>query len=670
MRRSLLLLAFTALIYGGCKCAEPDGVKPPWDPNMGGTDGGSGGPDGGGGGGGRDGGGGPTFDPDAGTTVGVPPGQFQLDGGGLPGTGGENVQTDPEGNIILGGGSTELSFAWIANNDRNTVSKYDTRPFALGDGGVDGGFIMREVGRYHAAIPVDGRPKPDGGIGYPNGLRGNDGHNPSRTAVDLFGDVWVANRAANIQGSVTKIANNKAFCQERNGIPGIQTSEDKNNDGIISTNPADGEMIIPSTDNASANWTDPSKYDECILFSTPVGPPGTGTIKARAMAISEGIEGSAGDVWVGVHNDQSIIKLDPITGQQVPVNSAGQLKIPLAFGPYGAAIDSQQRLWVVSSSLGRARLALINTFTGTVIHDNITPPGTSGAYGVAVDGKDRVWVAGWTAGAKAYRYAHPPGMGSTLGTWTEFDFTQTLSQINTKMKRPRGIAADDQGFVWMSSDVNSANGAASQIIAFNGDTGAVKRFNYPGVGMVDFIDATIPRTNPVHPNETFEAIGVGLDSDGHVLMNNRSGNAVRIHRDTGEIIRTGQQPAGLYTYSDFTGYQLRNFTAPQGTYRQTFQSVECGLDTIWRYVVWDATVPPKTSIQVFVVVANDIPGLDNPVNRKGPFTTSPADLRAAGVPKGRYLRVEFVLKSDDRQNQISPKLKSFDVNYECEIIIQ
>ncbi len=63
-------------------------------------------------------------------------------------------------------------------------------------------------------------------------------------------------------------------------------------------------------------------------------------------------------------------------------------------------------------------------------------------------------------------------------------------------------------------------------------------------------------------------------------------------------------------------------------------------------------------------------GLDNPVNRKGPFTTSPADLRAAGVPKGRYLRVEFVLKSDDRQNQISPKLKSFDVNYECEIIIQ
>jgi hypothetical protein len=672
MRRSLFLLALASLIYGGCQCSDPDGVKPPWDNNSGSTDGG--GRDGGGGGGGRDGGGLP-FDPDAGSTVGVPPGGFRLDGGsggdggtgGLPAPAGENVQLDPEGNIILGGGRTELSFAWIANNDNNTVSKYDTRPFTLSDGGL----ILREVGRYHAAIPIDGRARPDGGVGYPNGLRGNEGHNPSRTAVDLFGDVWVANRAANIQGSVTKIANNKAFCQERNGIPGIQTSEDKNGDGKISTVAADGEMIIPSTDSASAAWADPSKYDECLLFSTPVGPPGTGTIKARAMAISEGIEGSAGDVWVGVHNDQSIIKLDPVTGQQVPVNTAGQLKIPLPFGPYGAAIDSQQRLWVVSSALGKARLALINTFTGTVVHDNISPPGTSGSYGVAVDGKDRVWVAGWTAGPKAFRYTHPAGVGSTLGTWQEFDFSAAVSQIGTKLKRPRGIAADDQGFIWMSSDVNSANGSASQIIAFNGDTGAIKKFNYPGApAPVDFIDATIPRTSPVQPNETFEAIGVGLDTDGHVLMNNRSGNAVRIHRDTGVILRTAQQNAGLYTYSDFTGYQLRNFTAPQGTFRQTFQSNECGVDTIWKYLVWDATVPPKTSIQAFVTVANDLAELTNPALRKGPFTSSPADLRAAGVPKGRYLRVEFVLKSDDRQNQVSPKLKSFDVNYECEIIIQ
>ncbi len=637
MRQYLIIMSFCAAVISGCTCGEPPEVKPPWDNQQPTTDGGSDG----GSNTGTDGG--VTFDPDAGTTIpGRPDGGFPPDAGTGPLTGGDNVQVDPEGNIVLGGGRTELAFAWIANNDQNTVSKYDTR-------------TGKEVGRYHTAIPIDGRPKPDGTIGYPNGLRGNEGNNPSRTAVDLYGDVWVANRAASTQGSVTKIFNSKQFCTDRNRNGTIDTSEDRNNDGAISTNPADREMIFPT------NWDDPNQYDECIAFSTPVGPPGNGTIKARAMAISAGFEGSPGDIWVGVHNENSVVKLDPFTGQQVPVNAAGQMRIVLPFGPYGAAIDSQQRLWVVSSGLTPARLALIDTNTGTLVRGDIVPPNTSGAYGVAVDGQDRVWVAGWSAGAKAFRYTHPRGTGSTLGTWQEFDFTNARSQINTQIRRGRGIAADDQGFIWMSSDLNSNNATAAQLIAFNGDTGAIKRFNYPGVGMVDFIDAT--------DSASAQSIGVGLDTDGHAWVNNRSGNAMRIHRETGEILRTARQGAGLYTYSDFTGYQLRNFTAPLGSFRQTFSS-PCGADTVWRYLTWDAEIPPRTSIQAFVTVSNDQNELTNPLLKKGPFTTSPADLRTAGVPKGTYLRVEFVLRSEDRQSQLSPKLKSFDVNYECEIIIQ
>jgi hypothetical protein len=639
MRQYVFIMAFSAALISGCKCGDPPEVKPPWDGEIV-TDGGR---DGGGGGGNTGTDGGVIFNPDAGTTIpGRPPTGFPGDAGTGALNGGDNVQVDPEGNIVLGGGKTELAFAWIANNDQNTVSKYDTR-------------TGKEVGRYHAAIPIDGRTKPDGTVGYPNNLRGNEGNNPSRTAVDLYGDVWVANRAQTIQGSVTKISNNKAFCVDRNGNGTIDTSEDKNGDGAISTNPAEREMIFPT------NWDDPTQYDECILFSTPVGPPGNGTIKARAMAISAGLEGSAGDIWVGVHNENAAVKLDPITGQQVPVNAAGQMKITIPFGPYGAVIDSQQRLWMVSSGLSPARLALNDTNAGVLIRGDIVPPMPSGNYGITVDGQDRVWVAGWSAGAKAFRYTHPRGVGSTLGSWTEFDFSNAVSQINTKIRRPRGIAADEQGFIWMSSDLTTSNtNAASQLIAFNGDTGAIKRFNYPGVGMVDFIDATDSRTH--------QAIGVGLDTDGHPWVNNRSGNAMRIHRDTGEILRTAQQGSGLYTYSDFTGYQLRNFTAPLGSFRQTFSSPECGTETIWRYVVWDAVVPPNTSIQVFVTVSNDQADLTDTRLRKGPFLTSPADLRAAGVPKGRFLRVEFVLRSDDRQ--LTPKLKSFDVNYECEEILQ
>ncbi len=282
---------------------------------------------------------------DAGTTVGVGPGGFQLDGGGL--SGGSNVSTNPDGHLVLGTANAELPFAWLANNDQSTVSKFDTR-------------TGQEVARYHAVIPVDGRPNPSGGVGNPNGLRGNAGNNPSRMAVDLFGDVWVANRASNTQGSVTKIASTLAGCRERNGVPGIQTSRDSNGDGAISTNPADGEMIVPT------DWADAAQYDECILLSTPLGGSAQGTVKARALAISRGEPGTAGDIWVGLHDTSTLVKLDAVTGEQVAVNGTSQ-SITLPFGPYGAAVDRQQRLWVVSSALSLARLALIDTRTGTLV---------------------------------------------------------------------------------------------------------------------------------------------------------------------------------------------------------------------------------------------------------------------------------------------------------------
>jgi hypothetical protein len=558
---------------------------------------------------------------------------FQLDGGGL--SGGSNVSTNPDGHLVLGTANAELPFAWLANNDQNTVSKFDTR-------------TGQEVARYYAVIPLDGQPNPRGGVGNPTALRGNAGNNPSRTAVDLFGDVWIANRAVNTQGSVTKIASTLAGCRERNGVPGIQTSRDLNGDGAISTNPADGEMVIPT------DWADPAQYDECVLFSTPLGNSTASEVKARALAIARGAPGTAGDIWVGLHNTRTIVKLDPVTGQQVMVNGSSQ-SITLQFGPYGAAVDRQQRLWVVSSSLVPARLALIDALTGTLVRDDIIGPINSGSYGMAVDGQDRVWVAGWTTGAKAFRYAHPPGVGSALGTWTEFDFPNAVSQVNTRLRRPRGITADDQGFVWMTSDLNENNVSSSQLIAFNAETGALKRFNVPGVGMVDFIDAT--STQPL----TREAVGVALDTNNHPWVNNRSGNVTRVHRDTGEVLRTAQQTAGLYTYSDFTGYQLRRFTAANGRYFQRLSG--CGPGTQWRQLIWDALVPAGTGVQAYVTAADQVGDLGDPARRRGPFAAQPVNLTAAGVPGGQYLLVEFMLSSMNQQS--TPVLRSFEVNYLC-----
>jgi hypothetical protein len=595
-------------------------------------DGGMGGGASGGGAGGA--GGGAPFDGGNGTTTTtIGPGGFTLDGGS--GGTGSGVVVNPMGHIVLGVGSLDLGFMWVANNSQGWVSKYDTR-------------TGRETGRYWSTIPKDCANSPagppcTGGAPQPS-LAFGPRHNPSRTAIDRFGNVWIANRAIGVQGSVTKIANDQVDCIDRNGNGSIQTSRDLNNDGTISTNPGDGEMIVPSNPN------DPLQYDECVLFSTPVGATG-GDVAGRAIAISAGIEGTAGDVWVAIYREDRVYKLSTLTGQPVPVNASGQtyVQLPADFNPYGAIVDSRQRLWVVS--IGAARLALIDTGTGMLVDSNIRPtgnppPGNVGcaSYALGIDGRDRVWLPGWSQGARACRYDH------ATGTWASFDFSSARSQNNTAFAMGRGIAVDVQGTVYMSG----YGGSVGQLIRFDAETGAIRRY-----GNADFIDYS--------DAQSAAAIGVGLDSDGQPWVNNSSGNMVRIDNATGAVLRSSQQAAGLYTYSDFTGYQLRNFTAPRGTYRRDFEG--CDPDTEWRLLTWDAQTPPNTTLSVIVKVANTVAELSQPTAaRYGPFTTSPVDLRAQGVVPRKYLRVEFTLASADRQT--TPVLRSFQVTSFCGVMIQ
>lgn len=635
MHRPALVVAFAVLMVGGCQCQCTNTVTVS-DAGQGGGagagDGGTGGGAGGGSvGGGSGGGGGAGFDAGDGTTTGgVPPGGFSIDGGTTTGQG-TGVQLDPNGNIVLSTGSTEFHFMWIANDARGWVSKFDTR-------------TGREVGRYWSVIPKDcansaGPPCAGGAVtALRAGPTAADSWHPSRTALDLAGDVWIANRGIEKQGSVTKIANAEYACIDRNGNGTIQTSRDLNNDGQISINPADGEMIFP------ADWADPNQYDECVLFTTPVGgvPPTPNGVGARALAVAAGLEGTAGDVWVGIHFENRMYKLNSRNGQVVPVNAANAQFVALGFGPYGAAVDRLQRLWVVQP--GIARLALINTGTGALVSDTIQDTTNCAAYGIAIDGKNRVWLPGWSMGAIACRYDH------STQTWTRFDFSTPRSPQGTAFAWGRGIAADAAGRIYMSGwGPSGANPAAAQLIRFDSDTGAVVPF-----GSAQFIDMTDANTSG--------SIGVGLDGDENPWVNNYGGNATKVDRTTGAITRTAQQPGGLYTYSDFTGYQLRNFTAPQGTYRRDFEA--CDRDNEWRTLTWDATVPANTTLQVYVKAANTAAELDLPATtRFGPFTSSPTDLRAAGVPKTKFLRVEFVLRSADGQS--TPVLKSFDLVWAC-----
>ncbi|MDP1828562.1 MAG: hypothetical protein Q8L48_35175 [Archangium sp.] len=620
----LVVLAVLMSVTGcQCQCGNTVVIKKDGGTGAGGGtgDGGLGGGAGGGGTGGA--GGGMGFDGgDGTTTLGFGPdagGGFTLDGGA--GGQGEGVKLDPNGHVVLNQGAAEFYFMWIANDSRGWVSKYDTR-------------TGREVGRYFSVIPKDcsnsAGPPCAGGVVHQ--MRADQSWHPSRTALDLFGDMFVANRGTGKQGSVTKIANDPSSCIDRNGNGTIETSRDINGDGQISIAPADGEMIIPS------DMANPATYDECVLFTKPLGaPPPGGEVTGRALAVSAGAEGTAGDLWAGIWFEQRMYKLSTANGELMPVSPGGLNYVQLSFGPYGAIVDRLQRLWVVEP--GVAHLALINTVTGALVSQTIQNTPECQAYGIGIDGKNRVWLPGWTLGPFACRYDH------STGTWTKFDFSAARSPQGTSFEWGRGIAVDTMGRVFMSG----YGGATAQLIRFDAETGAVIPF-----GTAQFIDMSDANTGG--------SIGVGLDADGHPWVNNSSGNASKVDNVTGAVTRTPQQPPGLYTYSDFTGYQLRNFTAPRGTYRKDFEA--CDADNEWRTLTWDALTPPNTSIQVFVKAANTQAELaSSTLVRYGPFSTSPVDLVNAGVPRTKFLRVEFVLRSVDGQS--TPVLRGFNLVWLC-----
>ena len=104
------------------------------------------------------------------------------------------------------------------------------------------------------------------------------GGNPSRTTVDKDGSVWLSNRndiGPNGRGTIVHIGlNENNQCEERNGIPGIQTST-----GL-------GD-IKPWTDE-SGNRSVATADDECIVHYTEVNSYGT-----RHVSIDKN-----NDVWV------------------------------------------------------------------------------------------------------------------------------------------------------------------------------------------------------------------------------------------------------------------------------------------------------------------------------------------------------------------------------------
>jgi hypothetical protein len=292
-------------------------------------------------------------------------------GGDCPGGGGGGMP-----------GEVEFSLIWIANSPEGTVSKIDTMT------GV-------ELGRYYTG-PTDG----------------ND--DPSRTSVNLAGDVAVTNRF----GGITKFAAREAQCIDQNGNGAIDSS----------TGPTDVR---------------PFGEDECLLWHVPLPNGGSNQQGPRPTAWDAGESNNpclpdGFRVWVGYYeinaglghfyrlsgNDGTILDEVMATSGWDPQGTE--------YGPYGGAVDSAGNFWVTGLF---GNLVRIDAVTLDVQQWDF-PEGTD-PYGMTVDSEGHPWTAGW--------YGH----------LVHFDpDSEAFEVFQVGSNTLRGLQIDREGQLWAAVNGN------------------------------------------------------------------------------------------------------------------------------------------------------------------------------------------------------------------------
>ncbi|MBI5499513.1 MAG: hypothetical protein HY907_04685 [Deltaproteobacteria bacterium] len=275
----------------------------------------------------------------------------------------------------------DRSYIWIANSAEGTLSKLCT---------LDG----VEMGRYATSAL---------------GAAGD----PSRTSVNLHGDMVVTNRSPGGEtpsgpSSVTKFAAELEDCIDRNGDTVIQTSS--------------GATDVKA-------WGE----DECMLWNTTLPDAGSSSpIGARATAwdgTEDSYTGRGGFVWIGALDTGGVFKLDGETGSVVQ-------RTHVTNQPYGGAMDGSGNFWIVGGmcTIGACRIARVNTTTLEATYFTV-PCG----YGIAVDAFDRVWTSGRTMTGSCVTRLNP-----ATGESVTYNAPGLL-------KFYRGIAVDNAGSVWVAS---------------------------------------------------------------------------------------------------------------------------------------------------------------------------------------------------------------------------
>jgi streptogramin lyase len=412
-------------------------------------------------------------------------------------------------------------FIWVPNSNLGTISKVDT---------VTG----KEIGRY--------RVNSDS----------THGGNPSRTTVDLNGDVWVGTRQA---GTVVKIGDYESGnCLDRNADGVIKTSMDTNNDGNIT-----GAELL--------DWG----KDECVLYEVVLIPgnegtfvPGTYTgsydtnyvgVAPRGLAID-----TNNNLWAGTYSTSKYFYIDGETGQikkTIDLSSWGH-------SAYGAIVDKKGILW--SANL-RDHVLRINTSNLT----DIKKISIDSIYGFCLDYSGHLFTAGFKTS------------GNSRLVKVDINGTNPVIMWNIPAMTFRGVVSTRDNNIWVAG-INSS-----------GKYNSVSRYDNNGT-----LIATISGFN--------DPSGVAVDEAGKVWVTDiGSNNILRIDPLTNTVDLTKDiiESGGHYTYSDMTGFIARTITTTTtiGNWTVIFDSGTSNIQ--WGTISWNSSEPAGTSVKVSVRTSDD-----------------------------------------------------------------
>jgi streptogramin lyase len=445
--------------------------------------------------------------------------------------------------------------------------------------------------------------------GLPSDLVLNGGRLQLRQSTVTSPDIWIANSGSNtvsrIDGRNGAVVRNYTV-----GSSPSRTTVDLNFDMYVA-NRGDGRVI---------------KIDSDCTCTT------TGCAECRAwnripMRTDAGLRGLALDrdnnVWVGGFSGADAGRISLMRNSDGTVlatydlwaltRSANGGQPSSRQGIYGLILDRQGLLWAATLSAG----VMCFDTTRQSSCGYFTLPGTcTNSYGITIDNDGNVWFGTWGCNSvgrisrSSFDNTYRAGLGAfpNRGNVTVQAFTRSgLSGV-------RGLAIDPNGVIWVAS------------------SGSATLHRYDS------------RANAwLSGSPTCSApVGVGLSDQGHVWTNCISSNQARAYTYGGAQVYSTAVQASPYSYSDFTGYVARNFTASAGTWRRNYTPTDCDSgQCTFDYLAFDGIIPAgatltvsyRTSVDGVVWSAYSTPSATSP-RFTNPDGTTP-----------RYLEVVVLMES-------------------------